>query len=56
LFLVPLTPGFYAGEGRLVDAPSDHEMLAPLAAREIVYRLSRGKQGCAASSSQRWQP
>jgi AraC-like DNA-binding protein len=30
---------------RLVDAPSDYGVLAPLAAREIVYRLSLGEQG-----------
>ena len=30
---------------RLVDAPSDYAVLAPLAAREIVYRLSLGEQG-----------
>ena len=29
---------------RLVDAPSDYAVLAPLAVREIVYRLSRGEQ------------
>jgi AraC-like DNA-binding protein len=30
---------------RLVDAPGDYRALAPLAAREIVYRLSLGEQG-----------
>jgi AraC-like DNA-binding protein len=30
---------------RLVDSPRDYEALAPLAAREIVYRLARGDQG-----------
>jgi AraC-like DNA-binding protein len=30
---------------RLVDAPSDYGALAPLAAREIVYRLLLGEQG-----------
>lgn len=30
---------------RLVDAPRDYAALAPLAAREIVYRLARGDQG-----------
>jgi AraC-like DNA-binding protein len=30
---------------RLIDAPSDYEVLAPLAIREIAYRLSRGEQG-----------
>lgn len=29
---------------RLVDAPGDYGMLAPLAVREIVYRLSLGEQ------------
>jgi len=29
---------------RLLDAPADYAMLAPLAVREIVYRLSRGEQ------------
>ena len=30
---------------RLVDSPRDYGALAPLAAREIVYRLARGDQG-----------
>jgi AraC-like DNA-binding protein len=30
---------------RLVDTPSDYGVLAPLAAREIVYRLALGEQG-----------
>jgi AraC-like DNA-binding protein len=30
---------------RLVDAPNDYEVLAPLAVREIAYRLSLGEQG-----------
>ncbi len=30
---------------RLVDTPSDYGVLAPLAAREIVYRLLLGEQG-----------
>src|SRR5438552_6826706 len=30
---------------RLVDAPRDYAALAPLAAREIVYRLALGEQG-----------
>jgi AraC-like DNA-binding protein len=30
---------------RLVDSPRDYAALAPLAAREIVYRLARGDQG-----------
>ena len=30
---------------RLVDAPSDYGVLAPLATREIVYRLALGEQG-----------
>ncbi len=30
---------------RLLDAPSDYGVLAPLAVREIVYRLSLGEQG-----------
>ncbi len=30
---------------RLLDAPNDYGVLAPLAAREIVYRLSLGEQG-----------
>jgi len=30
---------------RLVDSPRDYDQLAPLAAREIVYRLARGEQG-----------
>jgi AraC-like DNA-binding protein len=30
---------------RLLDAPSDYAALAPLAAREIVYRLALGEQG-----------
>jgi AraC-like DNA-binding protein len=30
---------------RLVDAPDDHRMLAPLITREIVYRLLLGEQG-----------
>lgn len=30
---------------RLVDSPRDYVALAPLAAREIVYRLARGDQG-----------
>jgi AraC-like DNA-binding protein len=30
---------------RLVDAPRDYGVLAPLATREIVYRLSLGEQG-----------
>jgi AraC-like DNA-binding protein len=30
---------------RLVDAPSGYEVLAPLAVREIAYRLSLGEQG-----------
>ncbi|HJS42472.1 MAG TPA: AraC family transcriptional regulator [Gemmatimonadales bacterium] len=30
---------------RLVDTPRDYAVLAPLAAREIVYRLARGDQG-----------
>src|SRR5688572_24135880 len=30
---------------RLVDAPSDYKVLAPLAVRELVYRLSLGEQG-----------
>jgi transcriptional regulator GlxA family with amidase domain len=30
---------------RLIDAPRDYDVLAPLAAREIVYRLALGDQG-----------
>ena len=30
---------------RLIDAPHDYAVLAPLAAREIVYRLALGEQG-----------
>jgi AraC-like DNA-binding protein len=30
---------------RLLDAPNDYAVLAPLAAREIVYRLALGEQG-----------
>src|SRR5437870_1894551 len=30
---------------RLVDTPRDYAVLAPLAAREIVYRLAVGEQG-----------
>jgi AraC-like DNA-binding protein len=30
---------------RLVDAPSDYQVLAPLVAHEIAYRLSLGEQG-----------
>lgn len=30
---------------RLVDAPNDYKVLAPLAVRELVYRLSLGEQG-----------
>jgi AraC-like DNA-binding protein len=30
---------------RLVDVPTDYAVLAPFAAREIVYRLSLGEQG-----------
>lgn len=30
---------------RLIDAPRDHAALAPLVAREIVYRLAHGEQG-----------
>jgi AraC-like DNA-binding protein len=30
---------------RLIDAPRDYAVLAPLVAREIVYRLSLGEQG-----------
>ena len=30
---------------RLAESPSDYAALAPLAAREIVYRLARGDQG-----------
>jgi AraC-like DNA-binding protein len=30
---------------RLLDSPGDYRMLAPLAAREIIYRLCLGEQG-----------